>query len=159
MFESFLGLPLHPLAVHAAVVFVPLLALAAIIGTVVPKVRPKINWASWGLGVIAPVTVFVAAEAGEALQQALIADRSPQTVLDAITGHAQYARTTFYTTIGLGVVTILRLLLVGSPKGRRLPRWGAIALTVITLVLAAVALVCVYLTGESGARMVWQGVV
>ena len=40
MFEEFQGIPAHPLLLHAAVVFVPLLALATIAYAFVPFVRP-----------------------------------------------------------------------------------------------------------------------
>jgi hypothetical protein len=49
MFRAFMGLPLHPLAVHAAVIFVPLLALGSAGYAVLPRVRRRLGWVMWGL--------------------------------------------------------------------------------------------------------------
>ena len=43
MFDQINGLPVHVLVLHAAVVFVPLLALGAIVYALVGPWRPKIG--------------------------------------------------------------------------------------------------------------------
>ena len=55
------GLPVHALVLHVAVVFVPLLALGAIVYAVVPGWRPRIGWAVAILAVIALLAATVPA--------------------------------------------------------------------------------------------------
>ena len=45
MFDQINGLPVHVLVLHAAVVFVPLLALGAVVYALVPRWRPRMGWA------------------------------------------------------------------------------------------------------------------
>ena len=45
MFDQINGLPVHALVLHAAVVFVPLLALGAIVYALIARWRPRIGWA------------------------------------------------------------------------------------------------------------------
>ncbi len=69
MFEEIAGLPMHPLAVHAAVVFVPLLALAALAYGLVPKLRRKVGWVAVLLALVAPASAVVARLSGDAFLQ------------------------------------------------------------------------------------------
>src|SRR3954469_22962775 len=73
VFDQVNGLPVHALVLHAAVVFVPLLALGAIVYALVGKWRPKIGWAVAALAVVAPITTFVTKESGEKLFDRLAA--------------------------------------------------------------------------------------
>jgi hypothetical protein len=95
MFRAFMGLPLHPLAVHAAVIFVPLLALGSAGYAVLPRVRRRLGWVMWGLAIAAPVTTFVATESGEAFQQVLTVKQYSAHVLDLVATHAEFARAMF----------------------------------------------------------------
>jgi len=65
MFRELFDLPAHALIVHAAVVFVPLAALAAILYALWPRVRQHIWWAVLGLGVVAPLTAWAAVLSGQ----------------------------------------------------------------------------------------------
>ena len=47
------GLPLHPLVVHAAVIFGPLAALAALVYAVVPRWRDRLRWPMVALALVA----------------------------------------------------------------------------------------------------------
>ena len=79
VFETFFGLPLHPLVIHAAVVFIPLLIVAALVYVLAPQTRAKLNWAVVILGVIAPLSALfeearwrVGGREGEDVSEALI---------------------------------------------------------------------------------------
>ena len=65
--DSLFGLPAHPLVVHAAVVIVPLVAIATIVMAFSPKIRARIGWIVAGLGVLGFVFAFLAKESGESL--------------------------------------------------------------------------------------------
>ena len=67
MFDSILGLPLHPLVVHAVVVLLPLAALGVIALTVVPRWRQRYAALVLIALVVATGSAFVAKESGEAL--------------------------------------------------------------------------------------------
>ncbi|MBO4207379.1 DUF2231 domain-containing protein [Micromonospora echinofusca] len=160
MFDEIQGLPAHPLLVHAAVVFVPLLVLLAVAYAVVPRWRPKVGWAVAVLAVATPVATWFAKESGEALEEAFRAKGYPPDILAQIEEHAEYADVLFLVTLALAVVAGLLLFVTsGRPRVAGLPSWSGWALSGLVVVLAVVAAVYVFLTGDSGAQAVWQGVV
>lgn len=155
MFDTIHGLPLHPLLVHAAVVLVPLLILVTLGYALVPRLRPRLDWAVVGLAVAAPVAVFAARQSGLAFGKRLFGDRAwPAGVMR----HEAYAKKLFWFALVLGV---LALLLVALTEGRRRDKVKVpAALTMLVLVLAVASVVpagiYVYLTGDSGATAVWN---
>jgi hypothetical protein len=172
VFETFMGLPLHPLLIHAAVVFVPLLGVASIVYAVVPFVRRYAYWAVGLLALAGPATALLAKLSGDAFRRRLIARKiaSPE-MLDKIAAHEHFGNMTLWTTIGLGVIT---LLLVAVVRPRRtataslaggaglLGRSGTspavtVVLAVLTVAAAGASVYYVIRTGDSGARMVWSG--
>lgn len=148
MFEEFLDLPLHPLAVHAAVVFVPLLVVVSLAYALVPRWRSKVGWAAIGLAVIAPISALVSRQSGNAL-----ADRLYSTVEGDLADHQNYGTITMWVTIGLGVLT---LALVALQRAANTPGWLTIALTVLVVLAAGAAAVYVLLTGDLGSRIHWE---
>ncbi|MEK8104897.1 hypothetical protein NKG94_06190 [Micromonospora sp. M12] len=66
MFEEFMGLPAHPLVLHLAVVFVPLLALLTVGYALVPPIRPHTRWVLALLALGAPVAALLARLSGDA---------------------------------------------------------------------------------------------
>jgi glucan phosphoethanolaminetransferase (alkaline phosphatase superfamily) len=156
MFEKALGLPLHVLMVHAVVVFVPLLVLLALAYIVLPRFRPRLDWAVAALAVVAPITAWVATESGEALQARQIARGFSGEVLDKIEEHGAYGEVLFLLTLGLALAVILLLVATsGSSRVPRLPGWVPPVLSVVVVGLGVAALVYVWFTGHSGAEMVW----
>ncbi|HEU4421149.1 MAG TPA: DUF2231 domain-containing protein [Pilimelia sp.] len=158
MFDEFMGLPLHPLVVHAAVVFVPLLCLLAVAYALVPRVRVFVGWAAAALAVIAPVVAWVATRSGLALEQKLISQGFSGDILTKISEHRQFGERTFYVSIPLGLVTLALVLLTGTRAGRArtIPGWASVVLAAAVVVLAAVTAYYVFRTGDSGARAVWE---
>ncbi|MEU8259122.1 DUF2231 domain-containing protein [Micromonospora sp. NPDC048999] len=158
MFTEVNGLPLHVLVVHAVVVLAPLLALISVAYGVLPWWRSRLDWAVAGLAVVTPIATFVAKESGEAFEKAQRQRGLGGEFLRKIEEHSEYGDTLFWFTIGLAVAALLLLLVTsGLPRVRTLPRWLAPVLTGIVVVLAAFALVYVYLAGDSGAQVVWGG--
>lgn len=157
MFEEILGLPAHPLLVHAAVVFVPLLALVAVVYALVPRLRGRIGWAAVLLALAAPGATFVSRESGQELEQRLIAANYSADILRQINDHQGYGDLLFWFTSGLGAGTLL-LVFVTSGRARTLPKWIGWVLAAAVVVLAGFAGTYVYLTGDSGAEAVWSGI-
>lgn len=159
MFKEIMGLPAHALLVHAAVVFVPLLAIVAGAYAVVPRWRPRVGWAAAILAVAAVVAVFLAKQSGEQFQQVLVQKSYPPQILDKVAEHSRYAGDLFRWTVGLALVTGLLLVVTSRhPRARALPSWVGLALSALVIILAVVCAVYVYLTGDSGAQAVWKGV-
>jgi hypothetical protein len=158
------GLPLHALVVHAAVVLTPLAALLAVAFAVLPRWRWLTRWpAVLGAGV-ATASVGLAKLSGDSL----LADRpflltSPDLAAQ-VELHEQRGEVLLYLVIGLLVLTLGASYLLGgtsglvSGRGARRSVAPALDLPVaVLLVLAAVVvLVWVVLTGDAGARAVWQ---
>ncbi|MFG2063862.1 DUF2231 domain-containing protein [Micromonospora sp. NPDC048871] len=156
MFEKALGLPLHVLVVHAVVVFVPLLVLLALAYVALPRFRARLDWAVLALAVVAPITAWVSVQSGEALEQRQIARGFSGEILDKIREHADYGDVLFWLTLALAVTVVLLLVATGRyARLPELPGWTAPVLSVLVLGLGVAALIYVWLTGHSGAEMVW----
>jgi hypothetical protein len=155
VFDQINGLPVHALVLHAAVVFVPLLALVAIGYGVLPRWRGRIGWAAVLLAIAAPVTTWVTKESGEALRDRLVANGMSGPPLELIDDHMGYGTLTFYFALALGIVTLLMVFLTLRRTEKPLPRVADLGLTVIMVALAAVSGYYVFKTGDSGAQAVW----
>ncbi|MDG4768106.1 hypothetical protein O7632_29040 [Solwaraspora sp. WMMD406] len=156
MIEEIQGIPAHPLVVHAAVVFVPLLVLGALVYGLVPRLRRRIGWAVALLAVVAPIAAGLATTTGEALQQDLVERGYPAQILDQVAEHQRYGDLTFWFSLGLALATGL-LIFLTSARGRatKAPGWLTIALVVVVVALAGMTAVYTYLAGDSGAQAVW----
>lgn len=155
MFDQINGMPVHALVIHAAVVFVPLLALVAIAYAVVPRWRTKVGWAAVLLAIAAPATAVVAKLSGEELRERLVANGLSGPPLQAIDDHMGFGALTLYFSLGLGVVTLIMVLLTLRRSARPLPSAAGLGLTVIVVALAAASGYYVYKTGDTGAQAVW----
>ena len=138
------GLPLHPLVVHAAVVFGPLAALAAL-GYLVPRWRARLRWPMVVLALVATGAIVVAyLSGGDVLES-----KPELESLPAVETHEERAELLLWVTLAFG--------LVGLVAGWLSTRTGALRLVLdVLLAVGAVAvLVLVIRTGDSGARAVW----
>jgi hypothetical protein len=154
VFDQFNGLPMHPLVVHAAVVFVPLLALAALAYAFVPALRARVGWVAALLAVAAPAAAFVSMQSGSAWYETRYAG-APAEATRAVHAHAEFGQMTFFFSLGLGVVT--GVLLGLTRGGQRLPKVAELGLAVVVLGLAIATGYYVFRTGDSGATSVHGG--
>jgi hypothetical protein len=155
VFDQIGGLPVHLLVLHAAVVFIPLLALGAIVYGVVPRWRARTGWAVLLLGIIAPVCAFVARESGLKFYDRVIKQGTSPKGRELIDQHMHFGTVTMWFTISLGVVTLVMTLATLRRPDHRLPRVPDLALTVVMVALAAISGYYVFRTGDSGAHAVW----
>ncbi|HYH35333.1 MAG TPA: DUF2231 domain-containing protein [Nocardioides sp.] len=140
------GLPLHALAVHAAVVLGPLGALSALAYTALPRARELLRWPMVGLALVATGAIVVAYLSGDSY----LASRPELEQAPLVQTHRARAEVLLPLTVGFGAVA----LLTGVAHGRT--RTGSRLLLLVLLAAAALAvLVQVVLTGEAGARSVW----
>ncbi|CAN5256485.1 hypothetical protein BH09ACT12_BH09ACT12_22120 [soil metagenome] len=143
------GLPLHPLAVHVAVVIGPLAALVALAYVLRPAWQARLRSTLVVGAVVAVAAVVVAYLSGDSFREANAFFNQPGETADLIDEHEELAGVLLLVTLGFGAVAVLVGLLH--------TRGGAVR-TVLQVLLAAAALgvlVLVVLTGEAGARAVW----
>ncbi|NMO50283.1 hypothetical protein HH310_03625 [Actinoplanes sp. TBRC 11911] len=185
MFDQINGLPVHVLVLHAAVIFVPLLALGALVYAVVPRWRSKIGWAVALLAVIAPLSTLVAKLSGTKLYNRLIDQGLSGRGKEILDDHMSFGTTTWWLSLALGLVTLVMVGLTvrsrtpdrtmvnagagaGGSGGATLARESAaetrtagvpriveIVLAIAMVVLAALAGYYVFRTGDAGATAVW----
>jgi hypothetical protein len=139
------GVPVHLLVVHAAVVFGPLAATAALAYVAVPKWR---DWLRWPMAV--SVVMACGAIVAAYLSGTDFLDNNPnlQAAPDVQT-HADWGERALWVTIGFSVVALVTCWFhtrTGAAKT---------ALNVALGVLALGALAVVVATGDAGARAVW----
>ncbi|MCG5218826.1 DUF2231 domain-containing protein [Streptosporangium soli] len=154
MFDEILGLPAHPLIIHAAVVLTPLAVLAAVVYAVLPRFRAQIAWAVVPLSVAAPVAVFAAKQSGEQFKERLFpGGRLPEGELGAtITEHQGFATPLLLTSLGMAVTTLA--LVFGAERIGKVP---AAVLSGVTVLLALAVGFYVLRAGHTGATAVWGG--
>lgn len=144
MFDTIAGLPVHPLAVHAVVVLLPLMALV----TIAVSVRP--SWRQYSLWVlVANVGVFVAAfvakESGEALYHRI----GQFGRNDLAEKHVEYGDMLPVFAFGLVIAALAVYLL------RRTSKLAVIGI-LLSIVAGVAAVGWTTVTGDSGARAVWE---
>lgn len=169
MFEEIGGLPLHPLLIHAAVVFVPLLAISAVAYAVVPGLRRLLWWAVGLLALAGAGSTVLARFSGVAFRQRLLRKHllTPE-FTPKVDAHQHYGTVTMWVTIALAVVSLVLIWAVprrsrstsgagGSGAGGSGGGGAAIQVVfaVVVIGLAVASIYYVYRTGDSGARMVW----
>lgn len=139
------GVPVHPLVVHAAVVFGPLGALAALAHVALPSWRARLRWPMVGLALLATGAIVAAYLTGTNF----LASRPELRQLAAVQTHRARGTLLLWVTLGFAVVAV-------TVGGRR--EWAGWPGRLLHLLLAGAAvgvLVLVVLTGDAGARAVW----
>lgn len=178
MFDSINGLPLHPLATHAAVVLIPLAGLLGLLFAV-PRTRA---WATVPLPLVslaAAAATFVSLQSGEALQRAggVGATGLGGPALDLVEEHSRLAdqlHVLAWVYAGIAVLAaglaratrrrtggLARDFAIGSVPGAATvasarPSRLVSALAALLVVGAVLLGVQTYRVGEAGSRAVWN---
>ncbi|HEX6148278.1 DUF2231 domain-containing protein [Nocardioides sp.] len=139
------GLPLHPLVIHAAVVFAPLAALCAVGYAVASGLRDRLRWPMVALAVVATGAVVAAYLTG----RDLLESRPALGTKPLVGTHEDRASLLLWVALGFGTVALV--------AGWLHARAGAVSVVLrVALAVAAVALlVQVVRTGDAGTRAVW----
>jgi uncharacterized membrane protein len=146
------GLPVHPLLVHATVVFVPL-AVAMVIGAVlVPRFRAWAGSLPAAVSLVALILTPLSTATGENLEHDL-----PNSAL--IERHAQLGDQLLFFTIALFVfATGYWWLTRRGVAENRWPRRLVVGVGVLAIVTAVATGVQVARIGHSGAEAAWSDV-
>ena len=155
---EFAGLPFHFLILHAAVVFTPLAGTAAIAFAVLPRWRYLTRWPTAALTLIALVSVWLSRISG----QAYLSD-NPE-LAPAVQTHMSRGVTLSLLMILFTVVVAVAVWGLGGRSGFASGS-GAVqtrvavfdkVLPAALIVASLLVLVWVFLTGDAGARSVWE---
>lgn len=148
--ETVLGLPLHPLVVHATVVLVPLTALVLLLAVLVPRFRAWAGWLPLGLAVVSTALAPISTSSGENLEERI--GESP-----LIERHAELGEMLIWWCLGmLAVALALTVVQRRTTRSTTEPPKGlAVALAVAGLVASVGTMVQVALIGHSGAESAW----
>ena len=155
--ESVLGLPLHPLVVHAVVVLVPVSGLLAIIIAASPERRARLGLVTWLLSSAALVSAYVAQQSGQNLEHVLYPSVLPTPVSD----HKGWGSTTIWYVLALWLA-VSALLLIELDRRRRTDMTSPVLpslVAVVTILVAMAATGQVLITGWTGSESKWSGVV
>jgi hypothetical protein len=151
--EELFGLPAHPLVVHAAVVLLPLAAVATIVCAAVPRARRAYAPVALGLALVATVAVGLAQGSGEELEEQVDETR----LVEEHTEHGeQVLPWAIADTLAAAAVTAIPAL------SRRRPDLPARTVTAVVVAGSLVAGVGATWTivdvGHSGAKATWDDV-
>ena len=147
MFDTIAGLPVHPLAVHAVVVLLPLAALATIAVSVRAAWRPYAKYLV-GVNLLVLVAAFVARQSGEALYERISSFGENELAAT----HADYGSVLPLFALGLVVAAAV----VAAAASR--PRLAPVAV-VVAVVAGLAGIGWTVVTGDSGARAVWEATI
>jgi uncharacterized membrane protein len=150
MFNEINGLPVHPLAVHATVLLIPLAGLLGVMFAI-PRTRA---WSRLPLLVIslgAVVSTYVSKQSGTKFQESKgLGLGGPSAEL--VDRHAELANFLFIIVLVFAAVAVVTFVLTRGNAPRAL-----VSGLSLLLVVGAVALaVQTYRVGEIGARAVWN---
>jgi hypothetical protein len=151
--DNLFGLPAHPLVVHAAVVLLPIAAIATVVVAAVPRWRRPYALLAFGVSLVAAGAIWLAQESGESLE-----DRVTETAL--VERHTELAEQVLPWAIAV-VVVAGAVVLVDRYRARlaQMPsRAVTITLIVAALVTGVGATWTVAEVGHSGAQATWHDV-
>jgi uncharacterized membrane protein len=144
------GTPLHPLVVHAAVVFTPLAALVVIAYFGRPRWRPALRLPALVLSVVCGLAIVSAFLTGK-----MFANANPQLrQLPLVRQHESRATMLLLVGVVFAVVAVAAVLV--TDRESTSPAL-ATSVTVVAVLLAIAVLVLVVIVGDLGARAVYGG--
>jgi hypothetical protein len=166
VFEEVLGIPAHPLILHAAVVFVPLQVLFSLAYAFVPWARRNAAWAVAALVVVAPAAALFAKLSGDAFRARLVRNHTASAQgLVSIDNHRSYGTITVYLTAGLAVLMLIMLVaqrasVRGTAQANLMiqPNGSVVLGAILSLLVVGTAIVTgyyIFKTGDTGAHIVW----
>lgn len=156
--NNIMGIPAHPLIVHAVAVLVPLAAMGAIAAALSSWVRAHVGWLVAAGAAINVLLVPLATGSGESLEE-----RVRETAL--VEKHTEMGEQLLPWVIALAIGTIAVMLLARAvahrpPAAEVSPvwatRWVSLVVAAVTIVAATGALVQVARIGHSGAKATWS---
>lgn len=148
--SDFFGLPVHPLLVHATVVFVPMAVTMVICAVLVPRFRIWAGPLPAAVSLVALILTPLSTASGENLEHDL-----PHNAL--IERHAELGDQLLFFAIALFVFAAgFWWLTRRGTAENRWPRWIVLGVGVLAIVTAVATGVQVARIGHSGAEAAWS---
>ncbi len=163
MFETFNGLPLHPLVVHGVVVLLPLAVAGTLAIALRPAWRTRYGFLVVGAALAATVMIPVATSSGEALEKRVGGAGEHAELGDQLLWFALALLLTLTLLVFLQWRTERTLTTASAPSEHaadqphsvRNAHTQLIAVASLAVVAALACGVQVYRGGDSGARAAW----
>lgn len=150
--DELFGLPAHPLVVHAAVVLLPLAALATLLCAALPRARRHYAPIALGVALVATIAVGLAQGSGEALEE-----KVDETGL--VEEHTEKGEQVLPWAIAVTVAAAVTALPLLERRRPTLPtRALTAAVVALSLVVGVGATWSVVEVGHSGAKATWDDV-
>jgi hypothetical protein len=158
------GLPAHPLFIHVPVVLIPLSVLGALACVGRPKWFDRYGTALCLCAIVAMSSIFLAMQAGAALEGALNLQGPAAHLISEHSRYAHYLAVVFVAFTAALILTFsAHRISGGMPTGLRIadavlgPRANYLLLRAALVVLALAAAYLVFRVGDLGAKAVWEG--
>jgi hypothetical protein len=156
--NTIMGIPAHPLMVHAPVVLVPLCAIAAIL-MIWPSWRGRIGWVAVVLSGAALLFTQLAIGSGEALEDSVKETR----LVEQHTEMGESGRPwVFLLFVGLLAVMVLSIWLkhraAANGTTLSLNPTPVLVVAIVTALIGVMASYQIYRIGHSGAKATWADV-
>ena len=151
--ETVLGLPLHPLVVHGAVVLVPVASILAIVIAVNPERRTRWGVLTWLLATASLGATMAARLSGQDFEDSRYPDAPPVQVAQ----HGDYGSSSIWFVVALWLA-VSAVLLLDIDRRRRDGFGSALlpsVLAVAVIVAAMAATGQILLTGWTGSEAHW----
>lgn len=142
MFDTFAGLPLHALIVHAVVVLLPLMAVITIVVAVRANLRERFMWWVVGANGVMFLVTLVTKESGESLQKSLGGQIAQE--------HGELGSVLPWFALFLTLASAASAVTAQNKALRPIA-------AAVSVVAAIAAVVWTVRTGDAGARSVWEG--
>ena len=156
--DSILGLPAHALLVHAAVILVPLAALALAAMCWKPSWRRNYSLPVALLAIAGAVIAFLAKSSGEPLEDA-VKDAAREAGAQARFGdHPGQGDTAFIFALVFALAATAVWAADRFGVEWKLPKWAPTATYGVALLVGALAVTTMFIAGHSGAELVWKDV-
>lgn len=165
VFDEFFGVPTHPLAVHAPVVLIPLLAVISVVVLFRSSWRERASVPLAGLALVMVALLFVAKESGQSARYGDVTQTfgTPE-LLDR---HEDLGNQTFvigiawlFFALGAGLLAMLQRNRGATSLSSAAGTVGPLPLLLVFNVLAALALAVLTIwlirTGHAGAESRWK---
>jgi hypothetical protein len=153
MFSTIMGLPAHPLIIHAVVVLIPLAALGAIVVAVWPAARERYASLALAVATVALLSVPLAMHTGDQLEARV----QPTPLVER---HTQMADglLPFAALLWLALAVLVFTRWYGAKGNMRWGRYLTVGAAIVAVVGAVASGVQVARIGHSGAAAAWHGV-
>lgn len=152
------GLPAHALLVHAAVVLVPLAAIALAVTCWRAAWRKAYSLPVAILAVAGAVAAFLAKASGGPIEGAVKRAAQGEGVRARFGEHPEQGDTAFVFAVLLALAAITVWAVDRYGERFNLPKWAPLATYGLALVPAVIALITMIVAGHSGAQLVWKDV-